>query len=279
MKDKIILVIKGFFFGIANIIPGVSGGTLALTMGIYEDLISSISHFFTNIKKSLAFLIPLGIGAILSILLMSKLISLCLDKFPFPTTLFFIGLILGGIPLLTKKIRNIKLKPLNILLFLMTFGLIIGMSFLKEGSNVISLANPSIIMYLLLFLVGVIAAATMVIPGVSGSFVLMLLGFYKPIVNIISDLTNFSNLGHNISILVPFGIGVLIGIILVSKLLEYLFSKFEVPTYYAILGFIIASVITLGYGLVGVPFTNIQVLIGLVLFIISSAIGYKLGDE
>ena len=85
MKDNIFLVLKGFLLGIANIIPGVSGGTLAITLGIYNDLIGAISHFFKNLKKNLKFLIPLGIGMVLAILLGSKVISLCLDKFPFPT--------------------------------------------------------------------------------------------------------------------------------------------------------------------------------------------------
>lgn len=279
MKDIIILIIKGFFFGIANIIPGVSGGTIAITMGVYEDLISSISHIFTKWKKSLKFLVPLGIGACIAILLMSKVISTCLDKFPFPTTLFFIGLILGGIPLITKKVKTKKVKPLNILLFLMTFGIIMIMTFMQEGSNVVNISNPNIGMILILFLVGMVAAATMVIPGVSGSFVLMLLGFYKPIVATVSKLTDFSLLGNNLVILIPFGLGIVIGIVLVAKLIEYLFTKFEVSTYYAILGFIVASVIGLCIGLFGVHISNIEVLIGIVLFVVACIIGYKLGDE
>ena len=278
MKDKLILVIKGFFFGIANIIPGVSGGTIALTMGVYEDLIEVIGHFFKDLKRSLNFIIPFGIGAVLSILLMSKLISAALDKFPFPTTLFFIGLIVGGIPLLTKKVKNVKIKPINIILFLITFGLIIGMSIMNEGSNVVSLTNVNFFMYFILFLVGMIAAATMVIPGVSGSFVLMLLGFYKPIVNTVSNITDFSLLSHNLSILIPFGLGIVIGIVLVSRLLEFLFNKFEISTYYAILGFVIASVVTLIFSLFGFSISIIQIVIGLVLFGISILIGYKLGD-
>ena len=110
MKDKIILAIKGFVFGIANVIPGVSGGTMALTMGIYEDLIYSISHFFEKPKKSILFLLPFFIGAALSILLMSKLIGFCLDEFPFPTMIFFVGLIIGGIPLVTKKVSVVLSK-------------------------------------------------------------------------------------------------------------------------------------------------------------------------
>ncbi len=279
MRDFIVLMIKGFFLGIANIIPGVSGGTLAITMGIYEDLINAISHFTKKIKKNIMFILPIGIGAVLSVLLMSKLINYSLEKFPLPTTLFFIGLIVGGIPLLTKKVKGKKIKPFNIAMLLLTFSVVMILNLMSEGTNVVDLSNVSFIQMLLLLIVGVIAAATMVIPGISGSFVLMLLGYYKPIVETISNLTDFSLLGHNILVLMPFGLGVLFGIVLIAKLVEFLFKKYEVPTYYGILGFIFASVVGLFLGVFGMATTTLQTLIGLVLFIIAFVVGYRLGDE
>ena len=279
MKNSIILAIKGFLLGIANIIPGVSGGTLAMTLGIYQDLIGAISHFFKNLKKNLKLLIPLGIGMVAAILLGSKVITYCLDKFPFPTTLFFIGLIVGGIPLLTKKVKGKKIKPINIASFLLPFSIVMIMTLLNPGNNVVDLSTMSIIKFIFLVIIGMIAAATMVIPGVSGSFVLMLLGYYEPIVGTVGNLTDFSKFGHNLLILAPFGIGILIGIVLVAKLIEYLLEKHEIPTYYAIIGFVTASVIGLGIGFTGIATSTLQVLIGIVLFIISFIIGYKLGDE
>ena len=279
MKNSIILAIKGFLLGIANIIPGVSGGTLAMTLGIYQDLIGAISHFFKNLKKNLKLLIPLGIGMVAAILLGSKLITYCLDKFPFPTTLFFIGLIVGGIPLLTKKVKGKKIKPINIASFLLPFSIVMIMTLLNPGNNVVDLSTMSIIKFIFLVIIGMIAAATMVIPGVSGSFVLMLLGYYEPIVGTVGNLTDFSKFGHNFLILALFGIGILIGIVLVAKLIEYLLEKHEIPTYYAIIGFVTASVIGLGIGLTGIATSTLQILIGIVLFIISFIIGYKLGDE
>lgn len=279
MKNNIILMLKGAVFGVANIIPGVSGGTIALTMGVYEDFISSISNFLKKPKKSLKFLLPFGIGAALSILLMSKLISFCLEKFPLPTTLFFVGLILGGVPLLTKKVRKKKVKKTNLGLFALTFSIVMLMFFMKSGNNFVNLANPNLLMYLILGLVGMIAAATMIIPGVSGSFVLMLLGFYEPIVNTVGDLTNFSNLGHNLLILVPFGLGVVLGMILIAKLIEYLFKKYEIPTYYAILGFVIASIITLVIGAFSTKIILAHLLVGIITLAVGTLAGYKLGDE
>lgn len=278
MKDKLLYVIKGFFFGVANIIPGVSGGTIAITMGIYEDMISSISGFLKNPKKSIMYLLPIGIGAVLSILLMSKIISFCLDRFPAPTNLFFIGLIVGGIPLLTRKVKGAKFNPINAFLLLLTFSIIMFMTFSDGGGSNMDLSNVTFGKMILLFIVGMIAAGCMVIPGISGSFVLMLLGAYKPVISVIGDLTNFSNLGHNLSILIPFGIGVVVGIILIAKILEFLFNKYEVSTYYAILGFILASVIALAVTVIGVHASVIEIIVGIVLFAVGSTIGYKLGE-
>ena len=230
MKDKLLYIIKGFFFGVANIIPGVSGGTIAITMGIYEEMISSISGFLKNPKKSIMYLLPIGIGAVLSILLMSKVISFCLDRFPAPTNLFFIGLIVGGIPLLTRKVKGAKFNPINAFLLLLTFSIIMFMTFSDGGGSNIDLSNVTFGKMILLFIVGMIAAGCMVIPGISGSFVLMLLGAYQPVISVIGDLTNFSHLGHNLSILIPFGVGVVVGIILIAKILEFLFNKYEVST-------------------------------------------------
>ena len=102
MKETIILIIKGFIMGIANIIPGVSGGTLALTLGIYEDFIQALSHFFKKLKENIKFLVPILIGIGLAILSMSRVIDYSYDHFPIPTTMFFMGLVIGGVPLLLQ---------------------------------------------------------------------------------------------------------------------------------------------------------------------------------
>lgn len=277
--NYLVLILKGMIIGIANIIPGVSGGTLMITLGIYEEVIDTISHFFENFKKNLKFIIPIGIGMVLSILLLSKIISLCLDKYPFPTTFFFIGLILGGIPFLWKKASAAKKKSSNWLIFIITFGIVLTFAFLKSGDSVVSLTNLGLSNYLLLFIVGVIAAATMVIPGISGSFVLMLLGYYKPIVDTIKNLTNMSMLKDNLLILIPFGIGIVIGIIGVAKLIEYLLKRYPVKTYYGVLGFVIASIAAIIMPLLSVSPSIIEVILAIVLLIIGGIVAYKLGSE
>ena len=278
MKESIILGIKGFIMGIANIIPGVSGGTLAIILGIYEKLISCISHFFKNIKENLKFLIPIGIGMGLSILVLSNVISYTLEHYPVPTTLFFVGLILGGIPLLTKKIKGQTSSISNWIVFIVTFGIVLLFTFLKEGTSVVNLSNLDIFGYCLLFLVGMIAAATMVIPGISGSFVLMLLGYYKPVIDTIKDLSHFHHIGSNLLILIPFGIGILLGIIGIAKLIEYLLKKQETKTYFGILGFVLSSIVSILVQMGGTS-SIVQIIIGIVLAIIGCGISYKLGEK
>ena len=276
--ENLLLIVKGFILGIANIIPGVSGGTLAMTMGIYEDIIKSISSILKTPKKSLKLLLYLGIGGVLSILILSKLLNYTLTNYAFATTLFFIGLIVGGFPLLLKKAKGHKVSLGYLLSFLSTTSLVIILRLLQTSENTVSLNNISLFTMIILLLVGMLAASTMVIPGVSGSFVLMLIGFYKPILNTISNITKINLLGHNLLILVPFGIGVLLGIVLTAKLIEYLLKKYEIYTYYGIYGFILASILVLILNVynkaTGIP----EVVVGILLVLLGTFIGYKLGD-
>lgn len=277
--EYIILILKGMIIGVANIIPGVSGGTLMITLGLYEKVIDTISHFFTNFKKNLKFIIPLGIGMVLSILLLSKLMKICLDNYPFPTALFFVGLILGGIPLLWNKAKAARYKWTNWLVFIITFALVATFAFLNENSFMVDLNNLNMVGYITLFIVGMISAATMVIPGISGSLVLMLLGYYEPIINTIKDLTNFSNLSHNILILAPFGIGIIVGIVLVAKLIEFLLKRYPIKTYYGVLGFVLASLVAIIKPIIGLKVSIIEIVIAVFLVIFGSIIAYKLGDK
>ncbi len=277
MKNNVLLVIKGFFVGIANIIPGVSGGTLAITLGIYEELIEAISHFFGKIKSNIKFLIPIGIGAFTAIVISSRIIEISLEKYTLPTILFFTGLILGGMPMLFGKIKK-NIKPSYALIFLATFALVIGVMFLKTGNDVV-LVDLNAWGYFKLFLVGVIAAATMIIPGISGSFMLMVMGYYEPIINVINEFTSFNNLWNNFWILMPFGIGVLLGIIVIAKIIEFLFQKFEVPTYFGIIGFVLASLIGIFTSAGNLVFTPTFIIVGIILMVLGFVIAYKLGDD
>ena len=288
MKN-ILLVIKGFIMGMANIIPGVSGGTLALTLGIYEDFIGAISHFFRNIKKHVNFLLPIFVGILLSVITMSNVISTCFDQYPIPTTLFFMGLVIGGIPMLLKRVKNTKEKKQvsSYVIALITFSIVMIMAFSEQifgsGLGNVSFSNMAVFDYVILFFVGLIAAATMVIPGVSGSLVLMLLGYYLPIIGVLKELTKFENLGPNLLVAFVFGVGVLVGIVAISKVIEYLLEKFEAKTFFGVIGFILASIIAIPvsvYHEVGtIVFSVPQGILGVLFLAIGIIVGYKLGEK
>ena len=276
--------------GIANIIPGVSGGTLALTLGIYEEFISAISHFFSNFKKNIKFLIPVFGGIGLSLVLLSGVMKKALSDFPIITALFFMGLVIGGIPLIYKKIKDSKEKNIsNYIIMGLTFLLVMFLTFsdmIFSNVGTVNLSNMNLFNYLLLFGVGVIAAATMVIPGVSGSLVLILLGYYEPIVSTISDFIHMNDLVSNMIILIVFGLGVLVGIVGVSKLIEYLFKKYEVKTYYGVLGFVTSSIVAIPVSIISgasiifnLPQVLLGIVIGIIFMIVGIIIGNKLGEK
>lgn len=288
MKN-IILIIKGLIIALANIIPGVSGGTLMITLGIYEEIIDIISHPFKNIKNNWKFILFIGIGVVAGVLGFSKIISYCLNKFPIATPIFFIGLIIGGLPLLFKKGKvKDNLKIINILIFILAFGIVLAFTIIKAkncDSNEITIIT-NFKGTVLLFLVGMVAASSMIIPGISGSFMLMLLGYYKPIIDTISNLTKFNNLWDNLKILIPFGFGIVIGIVLVAKLIEYLLKKYEVKTYFGVIGFVLASIVAIiiplfkiGCDTSKVNFNVIELIVGVILMIIGSVITYKISNK
>ena len=161
----------------------------------------------------------MGIG----IICLSFMIGYLFENFPFQTAMLFIGLIFGGVPLIWRKVSRGYPKVPELALFLGFFCLMIGMQFLGKGSEQVLAAGPGTAVKL--FAVGLAAAATMVIPGVSGSMLLMALGYYT----------------YCLVLLVPFGCGVLGGIFLVAKLMEYLLCRFERLTYWAIFGLLAAS--------------------------------------
>jgi len=286
MKEKLVLVIKGFIMGIANIIPGVSGGTLAMTLGIYEQFISSISHLFSKLKENLKFLIPVAIGMVLAIITLSRVIDYSYNHFPLPTMLFFVGLVLGGIPMIYNKIKNEKKTKLsNAITFLIPFLIVLFMSVIgmfTTGIGEVNLVSLNFFEYILLFLVGMLAAGTMVIPGVSGSLVLMLLGYYYPVLGLIKSITKFENLTHNLIVAATFGIGIIVGIVAISKLIEFLFNKYEKKFYFGVFGFILASapaIILSGIQEISIIFTVPQIIASIVLLIIGYIISYKLGEK
>ena len=282
MKEKLILFIKGVVLGVAFVIPGVSGGTLAVLLGIYEELIEAASNFYKNMvnfKKYFMYLLPIGLGIIFSVAVFAKLIKFGLDKAPIITILIFLGMIIGGIPALVRNVKGTKINLKDMTLMLVGIIIVISMLiFHKSNSNVV-LTNMSITGYITLLLVGAIAAVTMVVPGISGSFTLMLIGYYEPILNLVNDITSFKNLGPNLILIFTFMLGVFIGIIFISKIIEWCLKHYKRETYYAIIGFVLSSIISVIYEVSKFPFNLTHLIIGIVLLVINTVLVYKVFDE
>lgn len=270
------LFFKGAVMGIANVIPGVSGGTLAVIMGIYDKFISAISNILKDFIKNLLFLLPIVLGMGASIIISSKVIGNALEAIPLATALFFEGLIIGGMPILYKKIKGHEKKPLNIVVLVIVFALLLVYTFAFGGiNNEVVIVEFNFVEYLKLFLVGVVGAATMIIPGISGSMTLMVLGYYNLVVtDAVGNITNFDLLSRNLNILIPFGLGCVIGIVVIAKIIEYLLKKFEIKTYFAIFGFVFASMIIVICQNIPQEFRIWELLLGFVFMAIGFFVSY-----
>ena len=243
-------LLRGIVIGIANIIPGVSGGTMMVSMGIYDTLIYCITHLFSEFKRSILTLLPYLIGMLIGIFALASLLTYCFAHFPLPTSTTFIGLILGGLAPILHKVDKKKVNTLAVLIFIAFFALIIVMALSNPTGNDGRITVNAGEMGILL-LMGVIASGTMLIPGVSGSMVLMLMGYYRPVLASVNDFKdgllggNLALAGQQLLILIPFGIGVLLGIYFVAKLIEWLLARWPTQTYCAVLGLVIASPIAI----------------------------------
>ena len=230
--------LSGLAFGIANVIPGVSGGTMLVVFGIYDKLTEAISGI-KAIFKNILFLITFALGAGGGIVLFAFAITSLFELFGLQTNMFFIGLILGSVPLIVKTgTEDSKLKPLCILPFLLALAAVIALAVL-ERMELISVAPDvvesfNLVATIKLFLCAIIAAVTMIIPGVSGSFVMMLLGVYETVVGAITAL--------NLFVLVPFALGAVVGIIGGAKLISVLIKGHKLMVYSAIMGLVVGSV-------------------------------------
>lgn len=284
-------IIKGALVGVANIIPGVSGGTMMVSMGIYEKIIGCVNNLFKDIKKTIMTLLPIGIGMLLGIAIFSFIIPWCLEVYPFPTSFCFIGLILGGVPAIIKPTKESlqkegkSISAPHIIAFVFFFALAVGMAAMNDTQTSSANFDLDLGFMITIFIVGVVAAATMVVPGVSGSLVLMILGFYEGIMSSISGFISavlawdWNLILYYVGVLAPFGIGVIVGIFAVAKLIEFLFDKFPSITYCGILGLIVASpiaiVIKMGHNNINV----VTVIVGIVLLVVGTWFTYWFGKK
>ena len=284
-------IIKGMFIGVANIIPGVSGGTMAVSMGIYDKVVSSINGLTRQFKKSFVTLLPIVIGMAAGIGIFSFIIPHCLDKYAFQTCMCFCGLILGGVPELflntnkAFKKEEKKIGPFHILAFAIFLAIAVWMALASPESKGADSINTSFASILIMLGLGIIASATMVVPGISGSLILMMLGYYSGVVGTVKDfivaLKNFDKtaLLHDIALLVPFGIGCILGFLLISKLITWLFKKCESVTYCAIIALVLASPFAIFMKMENASFDAVSIIVGVVLLVAGTVFTYLFGKK
>jgi putative membrane protein len=226
--------LKGLAVGVATLVPGVSGGTMAVILGIYDDLIHAIGSFFEDWKKHTRLLLQIGLGGLGGLLIFSKLLESALNQFPFVMRFLFMGVICGGIPVLYKKSIEDKKDKKGLWFLLAGFIIVLLMSAEPEAATAMATAKGfgSVIF---LFIAGIIMAVALILPGISGSFMLLSLGLYDVTLNAINT--------KNIPFLIPLGIGVLVGTLTTTKIIEKLMQKYPGKTYMLILGFVIGSLL------------------------------------
>lgn len=254
-------ILKGIIIGIANIIPGVSGGILAISMGVYDVIIDALAHLPQQLKKSIRTLFPFAIGAFIGIITLSFIMEYLFLYYPLPTYFCFIGLILGGLMKILKNIPFSKLTLSHYLLFFSAFIITFALPYLNHSTLQTNLSF-SLESFIKLLMIGFIISATMIIPGISGSIILMILGYYQPLLHIINQSItyllafDFIHLIENILFLFPLAVGVIIGIFSLAKLIKICLSRYKSYTYCAILGLVLSSIFSL---ILLLPFKNLTI--------------------
>lgn len=271
MREKILLFFKGFLIGLGKIMPGVSGGVLAISLGVYERAIEAFVDFFKCPKENFLFLLFLGLGAVFAIILGSDVILFCLDFYYLPTMLLFIGLMVGGIPSIKREVSfgsfvhhiGFVLVPIVLFLIVLMFPYFFGLS-------------SSFFSFLFL---GVVDAVTMVIPGLSGTAIFMIIDCYSMILDMFSSLKSIEGIFAHFWNVVPFGIGVMGGIIAVSRVMNYLFHYYKVPVYCMILCFSVFSIFTLFVQTLSSSYSLFEVVVGIIFFGIGCCISYFMENK
>ncbi len=272
---KWINILKGFAMGTSDLVPGVSGGTIALLLGIYNQFIASISGIFSRrFWPSFTFLIPIIIGMLLAMGSLSNLFNYLLSKHHIPTMFFFGGLIIGIVPYLLK-ISNYKTSftTKHYMMVIAGIAILIVITLMNNGDKhageTLTLSTGLIIKY---FIAGMCASSAMLLPGISGSFMLLVFGVYGTVMLAISEVVKLNFTG--LPILLAVGFGVLAGFIISSKIIQYFLTHHKLMTFALIIGFVVGSLFAVFPGL---PTNIVMWFVSLVVFIIGFIVSLTLG--
>ena len=261
-KTFLLDILRGYVIGIAFIIPGFSGGSVAAVLGIYEKLVNSIADIFKSFFKSMLVLLPIGIGMGLGAVSLMFPLKWALAAYPIPTVSLFVGLTIGALPSITTKLKG-KFKPTHLVSFILPTLAAFCLCFIPIAQDR-SLSSVGIIELIPLFFVGLLGSCALVIPGISGSMLLLIIGYYNPILDLITGLMAGENVLNAALVIGTVGLGIAVGFFTISVIMKFLFKRFPKGTYCAILGFIVGSIPSVfistakeaGYGMPIIPGTD-----------------------
>jgi putative membrane protein len=241
------LFLKGMAVGVAHMVPGLSGSTFMVLMGIYNEFVAAIGNFFTNREMRrdyLAFLLPLGIGTMAGIVAFANLAIIVLDRYPAQTQFFFIGLVVGTIPGVIKIHHDMKPSLPRVIAFVLGLGLVVllGIQNQRGVSTNFTASTASLLDLFRFAVVGFVGGGAMVTPGMDGSYVLILAGVYGPIMEALASLIHPPVYW---GVLISVAVGAGLGIVLCSRLIDVALKRQPAVTYYAILGLICGSFVGL----------------------------------
>lgn len=254
-KEWFKTLFSGMAIGFGSAVPGVSGGTIAVIFGVYEKIIWAVSNIFKHFKEAFRVLLPTLLGVVLALVPTIYLMDKALYGFVFGVICIFAGFIIGSIPGITDEVKGVKPRYPHIIALvvaaLVAIGLGVGSVLAKADVSVYFFGHTPWWFYLVLIPVGFVASVALVVPGLSGGMLLLLMGFYKPLITYTTDTAkaclhgDWSAFGSLIGILGCFLVGVILGFFFVSKLMHFLLAKYHDVTFYAIIGFVVGSVVAL----------------------------------
>lgn len=257
MKAFFKRLLAGFGIGTGAAIPGVSGAAIALILNVYEDIIEAVNSFRKKFKWSIIVLIPILIGIMLAVLVCVKLFSWAFEYCMFILICIFAGFLIGSFPGITDEVKGVQKEKKHIIALIcgVIFVITLGVLSVVLGLNGVDVSSAFVKMpvwlYFVLIPVGAVAAVALTVPGLSGSLILLIIGFYRPLMDNASfwggELLkgNTEHTGQLIGMILCFGVGCLIGVVLVSKIMNVLLKKHRNTTYFAIIGFILGSMFVL----------------------------------
>ena len=259
IKEWFRKLVAGLAIGAGAAIPGVSGAAIAVIFHVYEDIIGAVNNFRKKFGWAIKVLIPILLGIIIAVVACIIIFSYAFEYLMFVLICVFAGFLIGSFPGITDEVKGEKLNKKYVLLIALgaLFVVILGVLNVIVGLNgftVANLFNPQPVwwLYLLLIPVGAVAAVALTVPGLSGSLILLILGFYRPLVDNVKEWASemlkhgdFSHTGALFGVLGCFAVGCLIGVVVVSKIMNILLKKWRKETFFAIIGFIAGSIFVL----------------------------------